>query len=104
MFSAPSRLRLPLEALIWTASLVGLAVLGPSLEGHLTFCIPTLLGFDGCWGCGVGRSISHALHGDLAGSWASHPLGIFALTVIATRIITLVYKPQTTNHQPPTTN
>lgn len=97
MFSAPSRHRLPLEALIWTASLVGLAVLGPSLEGHLTFCIPTLLGFDGCWGCGVGRSISHALHGDLAGSWASHPLGIFALTVIAARIITLVYKPPTTN-------
>lgn len=94
---------IPLEAAIWTAGLVGLALIGPSLEGHFTICIPTLLGFDGCWGCGLGRSVSHALHGDLAGSWTSHPLGIFALIVIITRIATLLYKPQTTNHRPQTT-
>jgi hypothetical protein len=100
---------IPFEAAIWTAGLLGLALMGPSLEGHFTICIPSLLGFDGCWGCGLGRSVSHALHGDLAGSWTSHPLGIFALTVIVIRIASLVlrttnHQPQTTDHQPQTTN
>lgn len=89
--------RLPREAVIWTLGLVGLAVLGPTLEGHLTFCIPSWLGMDFCWGCGLGRSIGHAARGEFATSWEAHPLGMVTIGVLAGRIISLVYRSQTTS-------
>ena len=82
--------RIPLEAWIWTAALLGLAFVGPSLEGHLTFCIPSWLGLDFCWGCGLGRSIGHALHGNALASWEAHPLGFITIGVLVGRIITLI--------------
>lgn len=80
----------PLEAYIWILALIGLGIFGPSMEGHVTFCIPTLLGFDGCWGCGIGRSIGHALHGDFVRSWNAHPLGMPAIVILLIRIVTLL--------------
>lgn len=85
----------PLEAWTWTLALVGLGIWGPGLEGHLTFCIPTLLGFDGCWGCGLGRSIGHALRGDLLASVHAHWLGIPAIVLFITRIVTLTIRSTT---------
>jgi len=89
--------RIPREAWIWSLALVGLAVLGPSLEGHLTFCIPSWLGLDFCWGCGLGRSIGHAFHGDLAASWQAHPLGLVTIGVLIGRVIQLVNQSRTTS-------
>ncbi|MBS1562065.1 MAG: DUF2752 domain-containing protein [Bacteroidetes bacterium] len=90
-----SLLHVPLEAWTWTAALVGLGIWGPALEGHATFCIPTLLGFEGCWGCGLGRSIGHALRGDLAGSLEAHWLGIPAIVLFISRIVTLTIRSTT---------
>ncbi|MCU0329754.1 MAG: DUF2752 domain-containing protein [Candidatus Kapabacteria bacterium] len=83
--------RQTIEAGIWTMALIVLAIAGPSLDGHLTLCIPTLLGFDGCWGCGLGRSIAYALRGNLAESWSYHVLGVPATLVLLNRIITLTF-------------
>lgn len=83
------RFKIPAEALIWTLALVVLGVFGSSLAGHFTFCIPTLLGFDGCMGCGIGRSIGMALRGDFTASWQAHPLGIPAVFILSTHIICL---------------
>lgn len=90
--------RIPREAWIWALALVGLAIVGPSLEGHLSFCVPSMLGFDFCLGCGLGRSISQAMHGNVQASWAAHPLGIITLGVLIGRIITLVYHSRTINN------
>jgi Protein of unknown function (DUF2752) len=80
-----------LEAAGWTLALIALALAGPELHGHMTLCVPTLLGFDGCWGCGLGRSIGFALRGSLAESWHHHILGIPATLVLLNRIITLTF-------------
>ena len=88
--------RIPLEAWIWSLALIGLATLGPSLEGHVSFCIPSWLGLDFCWGCGLGRSIGHAFHGDLAASWQAHPLGLVTIGVLIGRVIQLVNRSRTT--------
>jgi hypothetical protein len=82
--------RIPLEALIWAAALVGLALLGPTLDGQVSFCIPSALGLDFCWGCGLGSSVSHALRGQVAASWQAHPLGLLTVAVLIGRILSLV--------------
>lgn len=84
------RLTIPFEALMWTLALVVLGVFGPSLSGHFTFCIPTMLGFDGCMGCGIGRSIGLALRGDWIASAHAHPLGIPAVFILTFHIVRLI--------------
>jgi len=37
----------------------------------------------------LGHAIDYLLHGNLATSWKSHPLGIFALAVLAYRTFDL---------------
>jgi hypothetical protein len=95
VYRARMKLRLPFEAWMWIAALLGLAILGPWLDGRASFCIPSALGsalgFDFCWGCGLGRSITKAFHGDLLGSWNDHPLGMFAILTLLVRIITLIH-------------
>lgn len=87
--------RIPLEAIVWTAGLAGLAILGPSLDGHITICVPSLLGFDGCWGCGLGRAIGYLFRGDFQASWNAHPLAIPAVVVLLYRITTLLLRSRT---------
>jgi hypothetical protein len=82
--------QIPWEAVIWTCGLVYLACIDPRVTHHLTICPLRLLGFEHCPGCGLGLSISYLLHGDLAGSWNTHPLGIFALPVLVWRIFSLI--------------
>ena len=83
------RIKIPFEALMWTLALVVLGLLGPTLSGHFTFCIPTMLGFDGCLGCGIGRAIGLALRGDWLASANAHPLGIPAVFILAFHIVRL---------------
>jgi hypothetical protein len=82
--------RFPTEALIWIGALAGLALFGADLHGHVSFCIPTLLGFDGCMGCGLGHSIALALHGDLEGAFGAHPMGIPAVGILIFRSISMI--------------
>ncbi|MFM8771315.1 MAG: DUF2752 domain-containing protein [Candidatus Kapaibacterium sp.] len=84
---------MPLEAAIWTSGLLVLALFTPSLQGHATVCIPTLLGFDGCIGCGLGASIGQLFRGHLAASWETHPLGVPATVLLIGRVVHLVRTP-----------
>jgi hypothetical protein len=82
----------PPEAWIWAASLLYLGIWGAGSDGHLTFCVPTLLGFDGCWGCGIGRSMGLALRGNFSASWAAHPFGIAGDGILLGRVLTLTFR------------
>ena len=64
--------------------------MAPALDGSITLCVPTLLGFDGYMGCGLGRSIGHLARGHIGESWAANPLGIPAVLIIIARIVQLV--------------
>lgn len=65
-----------------------LAVINPA-AAHVSLCPIKNLGFAWCPGCGLGHSISYIFHGEIEKSWNSHPLGLFAISVIFHRIITL---------------
>jgi hypothetical protein len=78
------------EALIWMAAIIFLTLTVPSESTHFTICPFSAMGIDFCPGCGLGRSVSFLLHGDITNSLSVHPLGIFALIVLTTRIISLI--------------
>jgi hypothetical protein len=85
--------RIPLEAILWSLALGGLALYTPSETSHFTLCPFSNLGFDFCPGCGLGHSISYLFHGDFYKSFDAHPLGMFAVVVLSFRILQLL-KPQ----------
>lgn len=95
------RFTIPLEALMWTLALVALGVFGPSLAGHFTFCVPTMLGFDGCMGCGIGRAIGLAIRGDWLASASAHPLGIPAVFILTYHIVRLTITANGINNKTP---
>jgi hypothetical protein len=79
----------PIEALLWLAAIVALAV--ANVDGtHFTICPLALAKLDWCPGCGLGRSISYLLHGEITRSISAHPLGIFATIILSYRIVTLI--------------
>ena len=84
--------RIPLESAIWLSSLLALALFGTEVHGHATLCIPTLLGLDGCIGCGLGHAIGLAFRGDFSGSVQAHWLGLPAIGILLYRSITLIIK------------
>ncbi len=78
------------EALIWIVGLFFLAFINTPADVHFTACPLANLGLDFCPGCGLGNSISYIFHGDLISSFNSHPLGLFAIIMLITRIIHLL--------------
>jgi hypothetical protein len=78
-----------LEAWIWTCALIWLAFSDPTAGVHFSLCPLRALGVDFCPGCGLGRAVSYALHGQLAASLHCHLLGIPAIVVLASRIVVL---------------
>jgi len=78
------------EASTWILGLFYLLLIHIPGESHFTICPLSNLGFEFCHGCGLGNSISYIFRGDFITSFHSHPLGIFALLVIAFRIITII--------------
>lgn len=84
--------RIPAEAWVWILGLVGVAVLAPTLENTVTFCIPNMLGVDWCPGCGLGRSIAHLARGDVQASFSAHPFAIPAVAILTTHIFHLIRK------------
>ena len=77
---------LPVEAIVWTVGLMILAMYNPHHESHMSMCVLSNLGFKYCPGCGLGRSISYFLHGDIMLSLTTHPIGITAVTILGYRI------------------
>jgi len=74
------------EGYVWIAAIIFLGCINPSGESHFSFCLFKNLGISFCPGCGLGRSISFLLHGDVVRSFHAHPLGIVALPVLLHRI------------------
>lgn len=77
------------EALLWLGILLSMMVSQPVIETHLTLCPLALAGFHWCPGCGVGRSMILALHGQVIASISIHPLGLPAIAVLSERIYEL---------------
>ncbi|MFT3823378.1 MAG: DUF2752 domain-containing protein [Chitinophagaceae bacterium] len=80
------------EPAIWFIVLLVLFCIDTS-QPSFSFCIFKLAGFNSCWGCGIGRAIHDALHGNFQQSWQHHVMGIPATI----GIIYLIIKPLTPN-------
>jgi len=78
------------EAAVWLSGLFYLAFIHSPGSTHFSICIIKYLGFDFCPGCGLGNSVSYIFHGDIYNSIITHPLGLFALIILAARIIYLI--------------
>lgn len=78
------------EAVLWLFALLYLAVSNPFIESAFTLCPLKNLGFQYCPGCGLGRSVSFLLHGELAQSLQSHILGIPATMILLFRAFSLL--------------
>lgn len=85
----------------WIALISGLllmAFLDPFSQSS-SICPVDRLGFDFCPGCGLGKSIAFAARGNFSASIQSHPLGFFAIVVIAVRIGTIFRRNYNLNNQ-----
>jgi len=85
--------QIPLELLFWILALVMLATatpVGHHEAHHFTLCPVANMGFDWCPGCGIGRSITHLFHGNIAASLEQHWFGIPALGILVWRIVVLI--------------
>jgi len=76
------------EASVWLLGLL-LLYLYP-FKSASSLCLYQLLGFDSCPGCGLGRAVHYALHGDMTTSMQFHILGIPTLIILIFRIIHLI--------------
>ena len=86
------------EAFIWLGGILMLAFTNPYVQ-QWTLCPLHNMGFYFCPGCGLGRSISMILQGNVVDSWHMHPLGGLALLILVTRSIYLLfYYPNTRNY------
>jgi len=72
---------LPIEALFWATALVAVAVPAPQTGLGMNLCLIEALGLP-CLGDGLGRSIAHLARGQVAASWAAHPLGGPAVAIL----------------------
>ena len=77
---------MPIEALVWSAGLLILALYNPHHQEHMSMCVFNNIGFKYCPGCGLGRSVSYFLHGDIVMSFSAHPAGIPAGIILLFRI------------------
>lgn len=91
------------EVLFWTSALIYLAMINPLAQQAISLCPLHTLGFEHCPGCGLGRSVSFLLHGNIVESFSSHWFGIPALLIILHRIATLLlqFRNQTHHHSAP---
>jgi hypothetical protein len=74
------------EPIIWVVAIIALFFAYPVSPGDFSFCVYKFLGWENCWGCGVGKSMSCAMHGELTESLENHKLGIFILPLMISRI------------------
>ena len=77
---------------MWMAALAYLALMQPSVHQHFTLCAFNWVGFENCMGCGIGRSISFFLKGDITQSWQMHYFGIPATFILIFRIGSIIHK------------
>lgn len=80
------------EPIIWLLALIVLYFIYPVSSGDFSFCIFHLMGWENCWGCGIGKSMSCVMHGEIKESFNYHYLGIFTFPLLASRVAILTYK------------
>lgn len=80
------------EVSVWIVALSLLAFMSPTTNDE-TLCPFNHAGISFCPGCGLGHSISHLFHGNLAASFDTHPFGILAVIILIYRIISLLTMP-----------
>lgn len=78
----------PIELFCWIIAMVLLYYNNPYIH-HFTICPLENMGFDWCPGCGLGRSITFLLRGNVTESINRHWLGIPVLIIIIHRITLL---------------
>jgi hypothetical protein len=75
------------ELITWTVAL--LVLFFADMPGAtLSFCLFKFIGFNSCFGCGIGHAIHHALHFRFQQSLQEHILGIPATIGIIYTIFT----------------
>jgi len=80
---------LPLpELFFWIMALILLAISTPGAN-HFTLCPLANLGITWCPGCGLGRAITYAFHGDIKQAQALHWFVFPALAILLFRIAQL---------------
>ena len=77
------------ELAAWIIGLGLMAIMDPATNSHYSFCLFKFIGIKYCPGCGLGHSISYLFHGNLKESFNAHPLGLFAVVMIVSRIYKL---------------
>ncbi|MCA0398361.1 MAG: DUF2752 domain-containing protein [Bacteroidetes bacterium] len=78
------------EAIFWSLSFIAIYFLADPASTLPSLCVFHWLGWENCWGCGLARSIHQALHGHFISSWELHKLGIPAIFILSTRVLSLV--------------
>ncbi len=81
---------LGLEGTIWLSAIIYLSLISTNTEDHFTFCPLANLGFENCPGCGLGKSVSLIIHGNIFQSFDYHYLGIPALLIIIFRLYQII--------------
>ena len=103
IFAIKNQLKKYIEPAAWTAAMLALYFMDGTKAGF-SFCLFKLVGFDACFGCGIGHAIHHALHFNLQESINEHALGIPATMAILYTVIKffLPLKTKTQRHEPTT--
>ncbi len=83
-------LRIGLETVTLIAAFFYLGLHNPYVQTAFSICPLENLGFRYCPGCGLGRSVSFLLHGDVARSLETHILGIPATIILLFRTFFLL--------------
>ncbi|UYQ92716.1 DUF2752 domain-containing protein [Chitinophaga horti] len=81
--------KINIELWAWAGALIVLLLIDPSKPPLFNLCPLHFLGIEWCPGCGLGRSISYLLHGEVVRSWKTHKLGGFVLVLLIARVIQL---------------
>ena len=78
------------EAIFWSMSFLVIFFFVNPAVSQVSFCVFHWLGWENCWGCGIARSMHQALHGRFAASWNLHKMGIPAVFILGSRILSLI--------------
>ena len=78
-----------IEPFIWIAALLYLAVSPPPEHPDFTLCPLAHMGITHCPGCGLGRSVSYAFHGEFSESYHAHVAGMPAILILTARIFSI---------------
>ncbi|MDP2208845.1 MAG: DUF2752 domain-containing protein [Bacteroidota bacterium] len=91
------------EPIIWFVALLWLGLSDPHANTNFSLCPLKNTGINDCPGCGLGRSVSYALHGEFSQSFHIHFLGIPTIIILTFRVCSLLstkfFNPHSIHHK-----